>query len=386
MQNSHENVQSMDTLYLYEDEKGEIYDSTYNCKWSVSKVDDSFAPASSGFVDYSKPVEGKITIPSYAIYKNRKYTLRNLTYYNILQKEFTNITIDSSDNGITFTAETATDTNCVICLKHNFFNISGYSLVYKTTDTNKLYSDPTCKNEITENDKKCNVVYDLNGSTLTKYLSPQHDYIYIKADTNKNINLPKCYSLYNSLTVDELKKHYMNKSTKLINMIEFTCVDTSISDYIQINVNMIREIIFSKNYNTSLRLYNSYNNSGLIEIIYPKFNFVSGYIRILSNLDDGNTKISLHVSENYKECGLGENIVAKNNDAIYHLWLSYLFFNGEDIKNKASKYFGDFSSFSTNLKCIHLPKQYLDLTGTTESTFITYLKSLFNVNCSIAFY
>ena len=218
MQNSHENVQLMDTLYLYEDEKGEIYDSTYNCKWLVSKVDDSFFPVSSGFVDYSKPVEGKITIPSYAVYKNRKYILRNITYSNLRQIEFTNITI-GSDNGITFTTETATNTNCVICLKHNFFNCSGYSLVYKTTDTNKLYSDPACKNEITENDKKCNVVYYFIESTSTaiKYLSPQHDYIYIKPDTNKNIKLPRCYLLYNRLSVDLLKKHYMNKQTKLIN-------------------------------------------------------------------------------------------------------------------------------------------------------------------------
>ena len=120
MQNSHENVQLMDTIYLYENEKGEIYDSTYNCKWLVSKVDDSFAPASSGFVDNFKPVEGKITIPSYAVYKNRKYILRNITYSNLRQIEFTNISVDTSDNGITFTAETATNTNCVICLKHNF--------------------------------------------------------------------------------------------------------------------------------------------------------------------------------------------------------------------------------------------------------------------------
>lgn len=119
----------------------------------------------------------------------------------------------------------------------------------------------------------------------------------------------------------------------------------------------------------------------MIEIIYPKFNFVNGNIQILDT-DVGNTKISLYVNENYKECGLGNSIIAKKTTTQFIIF-GYLIYSSTV---KILKYFGDFSS---NLQCIHIPKQLLDLTGSTKLNYITYLKSLFNIsnkNCSISFY
>lgn len=350
LSNNYENVSMLDTIYLFES-KNDVFDNTYNCRWSVSKIGDIFTPADD-FNSFCKATNGSLTIPSKAIFKNKL-----LHYYNgkISSVSANTISITLNNNIATFSFGTISDK---LCLKNYFFD-KPTKIGFTLTELNKMFSGPSCSENESLNENSENVEQIIfNGDVI--YI-PRIKYVYTESQTLSGIVLK-------TISESDLQNYFTDN----------ICLNYTFEEIASININgdKIDVLNLSNEFDGKL----NFTGSGFIKIFYPTYNFSKNNIEVSSEI----TRVDLHINESYIK---GKTSDMTNNNNISDLWIDLEFFAGEEFESEDTpiKKYGDFSKL-TALECIHVPKDYLKYSTKSITELTTYLQNLFNVECLIGFY
>lgn len=342
LSNTHDDVSMLDTVYLFETHN-EIFDNTYNCKWVVSKLGDIFT-AHEDFNKFCRTLDGKISIPSKAVFRNKP-----LSYYN---GKITSITSATTTTSLTGNVATFTfsGSSGKVCLENYFFDKS-IKLAFTQSELVKLYSGPgTFSSECLSENEVEMILF--NNEVL--YI-PHQKHLYTNESSLEAVVLT-------TTTASELAACFADSYC-----VRYTFEEV---DSVNIYTDKLNTIYVSNKFSGKLNM----TGTKPLKVYYPNYNFSQNNLLTTAH-------VSLYVNESYTT---GKTAEMTTNTNISDLWLSIDFFAGEDIESAAPGKYGNFSNLS-GLECVHVPRDFLAYTDKTVAELTTLFKSLLNVNCLIGF-